>query len=254
MIRVCVVDDEPLARSGVVARLAVFDDLALVGEYGDGPTALAGLTRQAPDLVFMDVQMPGMNGLDVLAALQPEQRPMAILLTAHDSFAVRAFALNAVDYLLKPIDDARFAEALQRVRRLRELQLRERVNPAGHAPARTAWLERFAVRIGHRTLFIKADTVEWIGADGDYACLHAGARTYIVRESLHQLATKLDPARFVRVHRSSIVRLDQVAELQPLTNRDAMLRLQDGTPLRVSRTYIEALLAGLQKVGPTTGR
>lgn len=249
MIRVCVVDDEPLARRGVLSLLAGFDDLQVVGEYEDGSAALAGLQAQPPDLVFMDVQMPGMNGLDVLAALPPQQRPLAILLTAHDSFAVRAFALNAVDYLLKPVDDARFAEAMTRARQL--LRLREldtaRTLPVAVAPSRP--LEKFSVRIGHRTLFIHAASVAWIGADGDYAVLHVGERTYIVRESLHQLAAQLDPARFVRVHRSSIVRLDQVAELQPLTNRDAVLRLHDGTPVRVSRTYIDALLSALHAGG-----
>jgi len=248
VIRVCVVDDEPLARRGVLSLLAAFDDLQVVGEYEDGTTALAGLQAQPPDLVFMDVQMPGMTGLDVLAALSPQQRPLAILLTAHDSFAVRAFALNAVDYLLKPVDDARFAEALARARQLLRLRdLDTARTPPTATPARH--LEKFSVRIGHRTLFIRAASVAWIGADGDYAVLHVGERTYIVRESLHQLAAQLDPARFVRVHRSSIVRLDQVAELQPLTNRDAVLRLHDGTPVRVSRTYIDALLSALHAGG-----
>ena len=245
MIRVCVVDDEPLARRGVLSLLAAFDDLEVVGEYEEGTAALAGLQAQGPDLVFLDVQMPGMTGLDVLAALPPSQRPLAILLTAHDSFAVRAFALNAVDYLLKPIDDLRFAEAMSRARELLRLRdLDGARTPVAVLPA-PRYLEKFSVRIGHRTLFIRVDSVAWIGADGDYAALHAGERTYIVRESLHQLARQLDPSRFVRVHRSSIVRLDQVAEMQPLTNRDAMLRLHDGTPVRVSRTYIDALLCAL---------
>lgn len=247
MIRVCVIDDEPLARRGVVSLLATFDDMQVTAEYEDGITALAGLLAQPPDLVFMDVQMPGMNGLDVLAALPPAGRPLSILLTAHDSFAVRAFALNAVDYLLKPIDDLRFAEAVERARQL--LRLRAVDNARAAAVAPTKHLQKFSVRIGHRTLFIEADSVAWIGADGDYAVLHAGERTYIVRESLHQLAMQLDPARFVRVHRSSIVRLDQVAEFQPLTNRDALVRLRDGTPVRVSRTYIDSLLSALHAAG-----
>ncbi|MFD0324894.1 LytR/AlgR family response regulator transcription factor [Lysobacter gummosus] len=191
--------------------------------------------------------MPGMNGLDVLAALPPPSRPLSILLTAHDSFAVRAFALNAVDYLLKPIDDLRFAEAVERARQLLRLRAVDDARAAANAP--TKHLQKFSVRIGHRTLFIEADSVAWIGADGDYAVLHAGERTYIVRESLHQLAMQLDPARFVRVHRSSIVRLDQVAEFQPLTNRDALVRLRDGTPVRVSRTYIDSLLSALHAAG-----
>lgn len=249
MIRIAVVDDEPLARRGVISQLAAFDDLVLAGEYDDGPAALAGLRDAPPDLVFLDVQMPGMNGLDVLAALAPERRPLAILLTAHEGFAVRAFALNAVDYLLKPIDDQRFAEALARAREL----LRLRALHAGQANVDAASpghpLRTFRVRLGHRTLFIHVDDVEWIGADGDYAVLHVGPRTYMVRESLHQLAARLDPARFVRVHRSTIVRADRVAEFQPLTNRDAMLRLHDGTPVRVSRTYIDALLSALHATG-----
>lgn len=245
MIRVCIVDDEPLARRGVLSRLGGLDDVQVTGEYEDGTTALAALRTQPPDLVFLDVKMPGMSGLDVLAALDPLQRPLAILLTAHDGFAVRAFALNVVDYLLKPIDDARFAEALARARRLLHLRSLDGTGACDTAVVARPSLERFQVRIGHRTLFIRADSVTWIGADGDYAALHAGARTYLLRESLHQLAAQLDPRRFVRVHRSAIVRLDQVAELQPLTNRDALLRLRDGTPVRVSRTYIDALLTAL---------
>jgi len=249
VIRVAVADDEPLARRGVISRLSSFDDLVLSGEYEDGPGALAGLREAPVDLVFLDVQMPGMNGLDVLAALPPARRPLAILLTAHEGFAVRAFALNAVDYLLKPLDDVRFGEAVTRVRE--RLRLRTSDAPPATAEAAPAArpLQTFLVRIGNRTLFIRADTVEWIGADGDYAVLHVGARTYMVRESLHQLAMRLDPARFVRVHRSSIVRLDQVAEFQPLTNRDALLRLRDGTPVRASRTYIDHLLPALRGGG-----
>ncbi|WP_334179460.1 LytTR family DNA-binding domain-containing protein [Pseudoxanthomonas sp.] len=248
MIRVAVIDDEPLARSGVIARLSGCEDLVLAGEYIDGPSALNGLGAQPVDLAFIDIQMPGMSGLDVLTALAPADRPLAILLTAHDSFAVQAFSLNAVDYLLKPVDDSRFAEALERARQLLAWRRRGQVDvPASPHP--DAWLERFSVRIGRRAVYVRAAEVEWIDADGDYATLHAGSRTYIVRESLHRLATRLNPAQFVRIHRSAIVRLDQIAELQPLTNRDAVLRLKDGTPLRVSRTYIDALLTRLHDAG-----
>ena len=249
MMRVAVVDDEPLARRGVIASLAEFDDVVLAGEYEDGTAALAGLRDCPPDLVFLDVRMPGMSGLDVLAALPPEHRPLAILLTAHEGFAVRAFALNAVDYLLKPLDDQRFGEALARARSLLHLRALDSTQKKITAPTPARPLQKFQVRIGNRTLFIRVDDVEWIGADGDYAVLHAATRTHMVRESLHQLAMQLDPSRFVRVHRSSIVRLDQVAEIQPLTNRDAVLRLHDGTPVRVSRTYIDALLSALHATG-----
>ena len=187
MMRIAVVDDEPLARSGVVTRLAGHDDLELVGEFGDGASALAGIRAQQPDVIFLDVQMPDMSGIDVLAALAPDERPMAILLTAHDHFAVRAFELNAIDYLLKPIDDERFAEALDRARAALPYRRRD----AADVPAAPkAWLTRFEVRV------------------------------------------------------------DRIADLQPLSNRDALLRLRDGTPVRASRTYIEPLLKALRGLAP----
>lgn len=232
MIRVAIVDDEPLARSGVLARLRGEGDVMVVEECTDGH-ALAALRSDHVDLAIVDVQMPGMSGLDGLAAIPRGARPLAILLTAHDSFAIRAFELEAVDYLLKPIDDERFAEALARVRRKLDRD------------ARPAPVERFAIRLGSRLSFVPVDDVTWIEADGDYAALHASGQRHLLRESLHELARKLDPSRFLRVHRSAIVRVDQVAEMQPRPNRDAVLRLRDGTTLRASRTYIDALLAAL---------
>jgi two-component system LytT family response regulator len=236
MMRVAIVDDEPLARLAVKARLARHADLELVAEYGDGDTAAAGLAAIRPDLVFVDVEMPGKNGLDMLAALPRATRPLAILLTAHDTFAVRAFDLAALDYLLKPVDDDRLDDALDRARTAMT-HLRPVTPPA--------WTRTFTVRVGTRTVLVDAADVERIEADGDYATLHAGGKTYLVREPLQELARRLDPARFQRVHRSSIVRLDVVAELRALTNRDAMLRLRDGTLLRASRTYMPALTQAL---------
>lgn len=236
MIRVAVVDDEPLARRGVLARLDSEPDVTVVAEAKDGH-ALAALRRSEIDVAIVDVQMPGLSGVDALAAIPAAERPLAILLTAHDSFAVRAFALGAVDYLLKPIDDERFAESIERVRR----QL-------GRAAATTP-AERFAIRIGTRVQYVEATEVEWIEADGDYAALHVRGERHLLRETLHTLSRRLDPARFLRVHRSAIVRVDQVAEMQPRPNRDAVLRLRDGATLRASRTYIDALLAALHGGG-----
>lgn len=249
MIRVAVVDDEPLARSGVIVRLAEQRDVRVVGEYGDGESALSGLRSQRPDVVFIDVRMPGLSGLEVLAALPAAERPMAILLTAYESFAVRAFALHAIDYLLKPIDDERFVEALQRARQA--LAWRAPAAPAAVYSADpiepAARLTRFCVRVGRKTVYVAPAEVEWIEADGDYATLHTGDKTYLLRESLQRLSERLDPAWFMRVHRSAIIRIDCVTELQPLANRDAMLRLRSGTPLRASRTYIEPLLDRLRR-------
>ena len=238
MMRVLVVDDEPLARDGVRARLSGHGDLQLVGEAGDGEDALARIRSLRPDLVFMDVQMPGLDGLEALRRLPAAERPLSILLTAYDQFAVGAFEIQALDYLLKPIDDERFREALDRAR----AAFRRRAT--GEA-AKSAYARRFTVRTGQRIAVIDADEIDWIEACDDYAGLHVGPRVHLLREPLHQLAGRLDPACFVRIHRSAIVRLERIAELEPLVNRDCLLRLRDGTPLRVSRTYIDQLNAAL---------
>ena len=240
-IRVVIIDDEPLARLAVKVRLARRDAFELVGEFGDGASAYEGIVALKPDLVFVDVEMPGKSGLDVLAALPPEQRPMAILLTAYDSFAMQAFELAALDYLLKPVDDERFDEALDRAQQAFPYRGHARAAALVSPKART-----FSVRVGSRTVLVPVAEVERIEADGDYASLHANGKTWLVRERLHNLAMQLDPRQFHRVHRSSIVRLDMIAELRSLTNRDAMLRLRDGSVLRASRSYMPALTEALQ--------
>lgn len=245
MMRVAIVDDEPLARLAVKVRLARHADVEIVAEYGDGDAALAGLAATRPDLAFVDVEMPGRSGLEVLAALPRAERPMAILLTAHDTFAVQAFGLAALDYLLKPVDDDRLDEALDRARHAFPYR---RPGAAAVPPSAPAWTRSFAVRTGTRTLLVDAADVERIEADGDYATLYAHGRTYLVRERLQALALRLDPSRFQRVHRSAIVRLDRIAELRALTNRDALLRLRDGTLLRASRTYMPALTDALARL------
>lgn len=244
MIRVMVVDDEPLARSGIITRLAGHADITVIGECGDGDAALDGILAQAPDLVFLDIEMPGMTGLDVLARLPARQRPVTIFLTAYDRFAVQAFSLNVTDYLLKPVDDERFTEAVNRAR----LAIAFRQHQGQDAAPATEhdYVESFAVRQGSRTIFVDAGDVQWIEANGDYANLYVGDKTHLVREPLHRLSQKLDPARFIRVHRSAIVRIDQIEEMHALANRDAMLRLRGGTPVRASRTYIEQLSQALK--------
>lgn len=240
MMRVMVVDDEPLARDGVRARLAAHADMHWVGEASDGESAIQAIASLQPDLIFMDVQMPGLSGIEALRRVESPTRPLSILLTAYDNFAVAAFELHALDYLLKPIDDQRFRESLDRARAV----FRQH-HPDGNAEPAKAWAERFTVRMGQRNTVIEAAEVDWIEANDDYAGLHVGPRTYLLREPLHQLAKRLDPARFLRIHRSTIVRIDRIAEFEALSNRDCLLRLRDGTPLRASRTYVDSLHAAL---------
>lgn len=246
-IRVAVIDDEPLARLAVKVRLARRSGFELVGEFGDGDSACEGIVALRPDLVFVDVEMPGRTGLEVLAALPPGQRPMAILLTAYDGFAVQAFDLAAIDYLLKPVDDERLDEALDRAQQAFPYRGQGRA-----APPVAPTVHTFSVRVGARTVLVPVAEVERIEADGDYATLHANGKTWLVRERLHNLAMKLDPRQFHRIHRSTIVRLDMIAELRALTNRDALLRLRDGSVLRASRTYMPALAEALQHLNKKT--
>ena len=240
-LHVLVADDEPLARGGVRARLASQADITRVDECADGYAALAALRALPPDLLFIDVQMPGLSGLDVLEALPHESRPLTVLLTAYEQFALRAFELRALDYLLKPIDDERFADALDRARQA--VALRRGHPQGGQVAARYA--TRFQVRLGLRVRLVQAGAIDWIEAQGDYVGLHVGGQLHLLRETLQRLAARLDPACFVRIHRSSIVRLDRVAEMQALANRDHLLRLRDGTVLRASRTYVDGLRAAL---------
>lgn len=245
MMRVAVVDDEPLARTGVLRRLSRHRDVDVVGEYADGRAALEGILETGPDLVFLDIQMPNLDGLGLLSVIPIERRPLVILLTAHDNFALRAFDLKVIDYLLKPIDSERFADSLDRAREV--FFLRSQARSAAFRNSTIAYVRRFTIRVGRRVTFVDATEVEWIEASGDYAVLHTSKKEHLLRESLGNLEKQLDPGQFSRVHRATIVRTDCVAEMQALSNRDALVRLKDGTPLRVSRTYISSLLERLNQ-------
>ena len=253
-IRALIVDDEPLARRGVRVCLAGAPDVEIVGECADGEDAAGQIARLAPDLVFLDVQMPGLDGFGVLARVPRERWPLVIFLTAHEQHALRAFDAHALDYLLKPVDDERFALALGRARqRLRERNAGEVLTRMGdllreHAvvpPVRADSLERFAVKSGARTILVPVEEVIWISAEGDYAGLHVAAgRMHLVRTSLNDLDRRLDPAKFARVHRSTIVAKAQVREVQSLSCRDYLLRLAGGGELRMSRNYRARLAPG----------
>ena len=258
-IRVLIVDDEPLARRGVRVCLAAEADVEVVGECAGGEDAVQQITKLAPDLVFLDVQMPGLDGFGVLARVPQERWPLVIFLTAHEQHALRAFDAHALDYLLKPVDDDRFARALERARRrLRECRASEALSRVGAlllehgnpvpsvAAVAAVYLERFAVKSGTRTNLIPVEEVIWISAEGDYAGLHvADGRVHLIRQSLAELEKRLDPVKFARVHRSVIVSKAQVREVQALSSRDYLLRLANGGgEIRMSRNYRGRLAPG----------
>jgi two-component system LytT family response regulator len=251
-IRVLVVDDEPLARVGILARISAYADMLVVGECSTGEEARAKIPQVSPDLIFVDVEMPGISGLDLLRALPREQARCIVFLTAHEEYALDAFDVEALDYLLKPIDDARFAACIERARRMLALHRQEAnferlygLLKCVDKEVSGGTIKRFPVRRGNEFTFVQAGDVDWIEGLGDYAGLHVGGRTHLVREPLTLLEARLDPAQFVRIHRSTIVQVERVARIEPSANRDAVLTLRDGKTLRVSRTYrsrLESLL------------
>ena len=260
-IRALIVDDEPLARRGIRQLLAAHPDVVVAGECRNGREALRALTTLEPELVFLDVQMPGLDGLDVIRIHGVERMPLVVFVTAHDEFAVRAFEAQALDYLVKPLSEARFAAALARVRE--RIRVRDALALAGRL---SALLEndargreradrgarvcgaRFAVPTAEGELLIDAGEIDWIGADGDHAAIHAGKNLYRVRESLSALESRLDPARFVRIHRSALVRLDQVRRWgSGGSESEATVVLKDGTELPVSRRRLAQVKALLRE-------
>lgn len=246
MPRVLVVDDEPLARQRVRDLLRLEPDVALVGEAGSGPEAVEAIRTLRPDVVFLDVQMPDMNGLEVARTVGPEAMPVTVFVTAYDRHALDAFEVAALDYLLKPFDDERFRQALARAReavRLREAGLlRERLAALlGAVPPPKPYAERLAVEMRGQVRLVPVDAVDYIAADGPYAEVHAGGETFLLREQMQTLEARLDPSRFARIHRSTIVRLDRIDALLVGAGGDYGVRLRDGTRLRVSRSRWDEL-------------
>jgi two-component system LytT family response regulator len=248
-IRTLIVDDEPLARERLRTLLASDPDILLIGECEDGQQALAALRAGPCDLAFLDVQMPGLDGLDLVRAAGAERVPAVIFVTAHDCYALPAFEVQAVDYLLKPFDRERFERALGRAK---ERIAQDRSARAGQQlltllqevrPERQ-YLDRLLIRSSGRIYFLKIDEIDWVEAAGNYVRLHAGRTAHLLRETLGSLETRLDPRSFVRIHRSTMVNVERIRELQPLFHGDYTVVLRDGTQLPLSRTYRQAL-AGL---------
>ena len=234
-MKVLIVDDEPLARQTVHVLLAQDADLQIVGECA-GAEASALIESTAPDIMVLDVQMPEVDGFDLVEAVGADAVPAIVFVTAYDEYAVRAFDVHAIDYLLKPFDDARFAKALLRAKeRARE---RRSCGPqiAAMLRERSPYLRRFLVRARDRVIVVNADEVDWIEAADYYVSLHVGEKTHLLRETMSDLEKRLDPERFFRVHRSAIVNVDRVREIHPMFRGDCALVLSDGARVRLSRT------------------
>ena len=266
-LRAIVVDDEPLARRGLEIRLAAHPDVEIVGHYGDGESAIAGLRAQRPDLMFLDVQMPGMDGFQTLRAIPASEMPLVVFVTAYDHYAIRAFESSATDYLLKPVEESRLAQALVRVRQARAqreasghcahllgllgelsgrppLDLDEALKPDALDVLRRE--EKLAVRDGGRTVRVDLHSIRWIDAAGDYMCIHTdgeapNGNTLILRATMRDLEKQLDPQRFPRIHRSTIVNARRVVEMRPHTNGESFLLLDCGQELKLSRSHRDKL-------------
>ncbi len=267
--RTIIVDDEALSRRGLEIRLLAAKDFEIVAQCSNGREAVAAIRTHAPDVVFLDIQMPGMSGFDVIAELPTESLPMVVFVTAYDQYAIKAFEARAVDYLLKPVDDARFDEALAHVREHAagraargqrdqlvdliaemsgsgELVLEELLS-RGRDALTPKHPEVLPIRQGRETLRVPASSIEWIDAAGDYMCIHAAGKTHILRGTMKELEDMLDPRLFQRVHRSTIVNLRRVKSLRAHMNGEYFLLLEGGHELKLSRTYrdkVEYFLKG----------
>ena len=251
MIRALIVDDEELARESLRIRLQNEPDVQVVGEAGDGPAAIRLIRKLTPELVFLDIKMPRISGFDVLERLGAEYRPYIVFVTAYDHYAAKAFDAHAVDYLLKPISQRRFEEALRRVRAalaVSDGKSADDVGLRGAAPeapetwARVPALRRLVVKIGDNFQLVKIDQIDWIESAANYVRLHVRGQAHLVRSSMDEIELQLDQQQFRRIHRSRIVNVDRIREIRPTINGDFEVLLQDNTILRLSRSYRDRLL------------
>jgi two-component system LytT family response regulator len=251
-IRTVVVDDEPIARARVLALLGEEPDFEVVAECGNGAQAVSEIGEKSPDLVFLDVQMPEMDGFDVARALGPDRMPAVVFVTAFDQYALRAFEVHALDYLLKPFSAQRFKSALSHVRQqLAQRQAttlgRQLLDMLPDIQKREPTLDRLVVKSSGRVYFVRTADIDWCEAAGNYVCLHVGAQSHLVRETMNRLESQIDPRQFVRIHRCTIVNVDRIQELRSSFNGEHVVVLRDGNRLTLSRGYRDALQSRLGK-------
>src|SRR5215203_2886687 len=256
-IRTLIVDDEPLARRNLRLLLEKDPQIEILEECRNGREAVKAINTLSPDLIFLDIQMPAMDGFDVLQRVGPEHIHAIIFVTAFDQYALKAFDVHALDYLLKPFDDDRFAHALERAKsqiQSREINnlsgqllslLEERENEQKGPAQHQNYLTRLMIKVSGRVVLLKVDEIDFIEADGNYAKLHVGRKAHLLREKMHDLEGRLDPSTFVRIHRSTIVNLDRIKEMHPHFNGDYIVVLEDGRQLKLSRSRREQLEARL---------
>jgi len=241
-IRALIVDDEPLARRRLRAFLRPEADIEIAGECGDGAAAIEAIRRLRPHLVFLDVQMPGMDGFEVLQAVEHLERPIVVFVTAHDHYAVQAFEERALDYLLKPFAKRRFEDTMARVRERIESpetgDSRERLHGLLAAVGPKTHL---VVKTGTRSVLLQVARIEWLEAEGDYVRIHAGREVYLTRQTMNRIEAQLAAARFVRVHRSTIVNVEFIREIHSMPGGDHAIALRDGTQVTLSRGYRDRL-------------
>lgn len=259
-IRTLIIDDEPLARRNIRLLLEKDPQIEILEECRNGREAVKAINTLAPDLIFLDIQMPEMDGFDVLERVGPERIHAIIFVTAFDQYALKAFDVHALDYLLKPFDDERFAHALERAKsqiEAREIDrvskrllalLEEREGERNASKQQQSYLTRLMIKISGRVVLLKVDEIDFIEADGNYARLHVGSKAHLLRERMHDLEARLDPAKFVRIHRSVIVNLDRIKEMHPHFNGDYVVVLEDGRELKLSRSRRENLEMRLRAV------
>ena len=249
-IRTVIVDDEPIARARVLSLLDEEPDIEVVGECSNGPDAVSTIAETAPDLVFLDVQMPEMDGFEVARSLGADRLPAVVFVTAFDQYALRAFEIHALDYLLKPFSAQRFKASLSHVRQQfaqrRATTLgRQVLDMLPNAQPREPLKDRLVVKSSGRIHFVRIADIDWCEAAGNYVCLHVGAQSHLVRETMSRLEAQLDPRQFVRIHRSTIVNFDRIEELRSSLNGEHAVVLRDGRRLTLSRGYRDALQARL---------
>jgi two-component system LytT family response regulator len=252
-IRTIIIDDEPLAREGIRILLSSDSHFEIIGECTNGKEAIAAIKKHRPDLIFLDVQMPEIDGLGVLKALPASQLPLVVFVTAFDKFAIDAFDAHALDYVLKPVNPARFAKTLMRVRKRYSEQevsqisqkLMELLQSGGAdsraLTARTSYLSRVSIKTGDRIHFVDVAEIDWLEAEDYYVKLHVGKQSHLIRETLSNLEKQLDPAAFLRIHRSTIVNTSRIKELKQHFRGEYFVILKDGAKLKLSRSYRDAV-------------